>query len=312
LITFADTETIEVEARLDITRGNMMVDGGISVVLKKPLLSGGKITVRLENRPSPKRTAGHAANTPAYCDAAGCRVDSTLQVQRGIELLDKSKIAGRGTVEIRSVAPVAPAALQGSCEDAVTLLLAQNASLSGDLALFGGASLLLDPPEQADGPRELTLSGGGHTLVLHGASATLRRVEWAGADASPGAADVVLRELSVASRGGRVRLWGVLARALALSSEAGGRLLLARTRGAEAGAAGLNVYNLGRGSTASLEEVTAPTAGRGQRRPVSSPRGRQRTHRPLPPLRVRWGRHASAGAVTRPLGPLRVRWGRYA
>jgi hypothetical protein len=44
-ITFADTETIEVEARLDITRGNMMVDGGISVVLKKPLLSGGTITV---------------------------------------------------------------------------------------------------------------------------------------------------------------------------------------------------------------------------------------------------------------------------
>jgi len=44
-ITFADTETIEVEARLDVTRGNMMVDGGISVVLKKPLLSGGTITV---------------------------------------------------------------------------------------------------------------------------------------------------------------------------------------------------------------------------------------------------------------------------
>ena len=44
-ITFADTETIEVEARLDITRGNMMVDGGISVVLKKPLLIGGTITV---------------------------------------------------------------------------------------------------------------------------------------------------------------------------------------------------------------------------------------------------------------------------
>ena len=109
-------------------------------------------------------------------------------MQRGIELLDTSRFTGRGTVEIRSVAPAAPAALQGSCEDAVTLLLAQNASLSGDLALSGGASLLLDPPEPADGHRELTLSGGGHTLVLDGAGATLHRIEWAGADAPPGAA----------------------------------------------------------------------------------------------------------------------------
>jgi len=226
-------------------------------------------------------------------------------VQRGIELLDTSRFTGRGTVEIRSVAPAAPAALQGSCEDAVTLLLAQNASLSGDLALSGGASLLLDPPEPADGHRELTLSGGGHTLVLDGAGATLHRIEWAGADAPPGAADVVLRELSVASRGGRVRLWGVLARALALSSEAGGTLLLASARGAEAGAAGLNVYNLGPGSTASLEKVMAPTAGRGQRCPVFSPRRRQRTHRPLGPFPApsvaerprRWSRPSLSGPV---------------